>query len=85
MGCYSDKLKKYRELVIPISIKGKGSFRYSLLFASRKTRAGSPWIKAVEYIKEKVENCKYKYVLGILDLLTGRGKDITDYFPEREV
>jgi three-Cys-motif partner protein len=85
VGCYSDKLRKYREIVIPIPIKGKGNFRYSLLFALKKTKGGSPWIKAVEYIKEKVENCEYKYVLGILDLLTGRSKDITDYFPEREV
>lgn len=50
-----------RDLCFSIRIdSGEGSFFYDLVFASRLTRAGSPWSKAVLDLKRKVEhlNCK---------------------------
>jgi len=69
---YANKLKERRDIVIPIYVKGPRGFRYYVIYGTRATRSGSPWVKGVTYLKQRVEGCNYRWVEGILNVLTGR-------------
>lgn len=79
MSAYMSKLNERRGIVLPIFVRGPGGYRYYVIYATRKTRRGSPWVKGVIYLKERVERCDYKWVEGILNILTGRQQTIEDY------
>jgi three-Cys-motif partner protein len=69
---YIEKLMKRRSIVLPIHVKGPRGFQYYVIYATKRTKTGSPWIRGIIYLKRKVEACDYKWVKGILDVLTGR-------------
>jgi len=75
---YSNKLKERRGIIIPIYVKGPRGFRYYVIYGTRTTPTGSPWVKGVTYLKQRVEGCDYRWVESILDVLTGRQLTISD-------
>lgn len=81
-AAYELNLKKYRGVTIPIKIKSNG-FHYDVVFATRVTHGGSPWLSAVYTAKEKVERFTGNAVKIALDVLTGRSMEITWFFEKK--
>jgi len=78
VAAYVNKLKERRGIVLPIYVKGPRGFQYYVIYATRITSMGSPWVKGVTYLKQKVEGCDYRWVEGILNVLTGRQLTISE-------
>jgi three-Cys-motif partner protein len=72
VSAYMNKLNEKRGIVLPIYVQGPRGYRYYVIYATKKTRKGSPWVKGVFYLKKRIEGCDYKWVKGILNVLTGR-------------
>jgi len=75
---YVNKVGERRGIVVPIYVKGPRGFQYYVLYATITTSTGSPWVKGVTYLKQRVEGCDYRWVKGILNVLTGRQLTISD-------
>jgi len=75
---YANKLMERRGIIIPIYVKGPRGFRYYVIYGTRTTATGSPWVKGVTYLKQRVEGCDYRWVEGILNVLTGRQPTLSD-------
>ncbi len=76
---YMDKLKENsRELVESINIKSTkgGQFNYHLIFATRKTKAGSPYFEVVHKLRERIEKTHGGLVDKALEILTGDSTDL---------
>jgi three-Cys-motif partner protein len=73
---YKNNLKKHRDIVEDITIKGGGkfgNFYYDLIFATKRTKNGSPWFfKSVMPLKSRIEAHSGEAVQMALDILTGR-------------
>lgn len=73
---YKNNLKKHRDIVEDITIKGGGkfgNFYYDLIFATKRTKNGSPWFfKSVMPLKSCIEAHSGEAVQMALDILTGR-------------
>lgn len=84
---YIEKLKgkknmnRYREICIPICVKGRRGFQYDLLFLARKTRGNNPWIRSITQAKEKIERNTSNTVAKVLDVFAGRQSRL-DLFDE---
>jgi len=81
---YEQNLKMRRDITIPIKIKSNG-FHYDVIFATKKTKGGSPWLKAVFTAKEKIEKFTGNAVEIALDILTGRSTEITWFFEKGNI
>ena len=79
---YEENLRSQRGITIPIRIRSD-SYHYDVIFATRATRGGSPWLKAVRTAKEKVEGFTGEAVKIALDVLAGRSKEITWFFEKK--
>ncbi len=85
---YSDKLKRVgtigvrREIVIPVKIALMKGIHYYLIFATRRTREGSPWIRCIHSLKEKLEKARPHYVKVAIGALKGNVKDLEEFFEE---
>jgi hypothetical protein len=81
-----EKMQKPRGTRVSVHKQVKSATRYSItyscsrptwipyyvLYATKKTKKGSPWVKGVLYLKKRIDGCNYKWVHGILNVLTGR-------------
>lgn len=67
---YIDKISQYRSFVVDIEIKSGSSYRYYLIFASR--RNNPPWKGCITNMKSIVENFSGDLVTHSLDYLEGR-------------
>ncbi len=83
---YENKIRKYRPIVMDIKIKGflKYSYHYHLIFATKKTQKGSPWSRAVEHMKNKIESYTGDATKVALDVLMGRARDLSWFVQEEE-
>lgn len=77
---YLEQIENFREIVFSIPIRGKGVYNYDLIFGTRRTRGGNPWLKSFDRFIEKTKNCNYTIARNILDLLKGRICNIEEYF-----
>lgn len=78
MSAYMSKLNERRGIVLSIYVQGPRGYRYYVIYATKKTRMGSPWVKGVLYLRKRIEGSDYKWVKGILNILTGRQLTIED-------
>lgn len=88
METYKDKINKFREIVIPIQVKGGkgvGGYHYHLIYATRKTRKGSPWVRAIEGLKYKIEKNTGDSVNSAMRVLRGEIESLDFFFKEEEV
>lgn len=72
--CYMDKIRNEttRKVVLALPVQGPRGYRYDIILATRITRGGSPWIKAMEELKEIMGGYKPKIVEKTLDILMKR-------------
>jgi three-Cys-motif partner protein len=75
---YISNIKKSgRDLCFSVRIKSdEGSFYYDLVFATRVTKGGSPWKKAVLSIKKNVERTTCKMIETAFNVIEGKQKKL---------
>lgn len=78
LNLYISNIKKTgRDLCFPIRIKSdEGSFYYDLVFATRVTKGGSPWSKAVISIKKHVERTTCEMIETAFNVIDGKQKKL---------
>lgn len=74
LQCYVDKIRNEttRKIVLPLPVKGSGSYRYDIILATRRTSGGSPWIKPMEELQEIMGGYRPEIVNKTLDILMKR-------------
>ena len=81
LNCYIQKIRTEtsRNLVVQLPVIGDKSFRYSIILATRRTRGGSPWIKPMQELQEKMGGYKPAMIRSILDILKHRQSSFPDF------
>lgn len=79
---YKKKIEKYNKLTKTVNVESKkGGFHYHLIFITRKTRGGSPWFESVVGdIKKRIERNTGKTMTTVLNVLSGRMKNLEMFF-----
>ena len=63
-------------------VKGKKSFYYDMIYATRRTSGGSGYIDAIKHVKQFVEAVDGADVREVLEVLNGNQSVIEDFWPE---
>lgn len=79
---YMNKIREEssREIVLPLPVIGPRGYRYDVILATRRTRHGSPWIKPMEELKNKMGGYKPEIVKQTLDFLMKRQLTLNNVF-----
>jgi len=74
LKCYVEKIRNEttRKIVLPLPVKGSGSYRYDIILATRRTSGGSPWIKPMKELQEIMGGYKPEITDKTLDILMKR-------------
>jgi len=82
LTAYMNKIKEEttRHLTLPLPVKGHGGYRYDIILATRITRGGSPWIKPMEELQEKMGGYKPEIVDKTLDIIMKRQTSLNEVF-----
>lgn len=77
---YKSNVRKHRKVVLDVPIKGR-QFMYHLIFATRETRGGNPWLNAVDDCKEYIKNLggEERMIRASLDYFSGRSSRLEDF------
>jgi three-Cys-motif partner protein len=62
-----------------IPIRKDKNFYYDLIFVTRKTKGGSPWLDTIQKAANEIESLDSKIVRQILDILKGRQKQLATF------
>jgi len=62
-----------------VRVSAPPNFYYDMIFLTRKTKGGSPWMDGVRQGKKQVENSSSTEVEKILDILKGKQKKLTNW------
>lgn len=75
---YIREIKKLRNITIPIKIQRKNQkgYHYHLLYATKETEGGSPWIPGINDLKSKIEQLSGDDVSMILPVISGEQEAI---------
>ncbi len=68
---YLEKIRKHREVTIPIKVRSPYRFHYYMIVAVRKTRGSQRWVSVIEETKEKIEAIKPEDLENIIRRLSG--------------
>lgn len=81
LECYIEKIRNEttRKVVLPLPVKGSGSYRYDIILATRKTRGGNPWIRAMEELQGIMGGYRPEIVKKTLDILMKRQSSLNNY------
>lgn len=85
LNIYMNKIRdNNRELVESIDIKSTkgGQFNYHLIFATKRTKSGSPYFDVVKRLKERTEKSYGQLVDKALKILTGKSTDLEMFISE---
>ena len=63
--------------ILPVKIKGINAYYYDLLFITRLTRGGSPWLDPIRRAGSELDNIKPALVNQILEILAGKQKRLS--------
>jgi three-Cys-motif partner protein len=76
-------LEKTEQVVTNIH-SGKKNYQYDMIYATRKTRGGSDYINAIEYINKFVEAVDGADVEDMLQILRGDQMTMESFLPEQD-
>lgn len=79
LAYYTKKIENCGRIVKVIHVPGKGGFSYDLMFVTRPTKAGNPWLSIIDRLKERVEKLDIDFVRNILDQLSGKQPDLRGF------
>lgn len=69
---YFEKVKKYKEKSISVTVNGPGNFHYHIIFAVRKTEGTQGWLRVIERAKKMVEKASHKDAENFLLVYSGK-------------
>lgn len=80
LNAYTNKIREEtnRQIVLPLPVKGPRGYRYDIILATRRTRGGSPWIKPMKELQEKMGGYRPEVVKTALDIITKRQLSLND-------
>lgn len=68
-----------------VEVRGAGDrYRYDLLYATRETGGGSPYIEVIRGMKERIERMSGDDVSQVIDIMQGDGTALRDFLPSEE-
>lgn len=73
---YEKQIKRFKEYVIPIKVKGPKGFYYYIIVAVRKTRGTQGWINAIYNAKSHIEKADYKDAKEFLLIFSGKQRTL---------
>jgi three-Cys-motif partner protein len=76
---YFEKVRKYKEIAIPIEVKGPKGFHYHVIVAVRKTKGTQPWIRAIEKAKYQIERASHEDAEKFLQIFSGKQKTLAPF------
>lgn len=87
LAMYESQIKRRdREKTVSTTIDGAvGSFNYELLYATRRTKGGSKYIKRVEAVRDFLESTDAEKVRRRLTVTEGDQEEISEWMPDSDV
>lgn len=68
-----------------VEVLGAGDrYRYDLLYATRETKGGSPYVEVIRGMKERIERMSGDDVSQVIDIMQGDGTALRDFLPSEE-
>lgn len=61
---------------------GAGSYQYDLAYVSRRTKNDNPWMDAIRYVRDFIENFHGGDIDRILDVIQGEQHTLEQYLPD---
>jgi three-Cys-motif partner protein len=80
LALYVAQIQKYKDVVIPIKVKGAHGFYYYVIVAVKKTRGSQGWIDAIEKAKQEIESVTYRDIKHFLRIFRGEQKTLFGLF-----
>lgn len=77
---YQNQLKKEdRPIFEAVEINSATAYYYHLIFTCRATAKGSPWIKAIQKVKPRIEGSNAQTVKEIYNIINGNQYQLSDF------
>ncbi len=70
VGAWLDHLRRYREFVYPFTIQSGQGYYYLLVFLTRMTRGGSPYVRAAADLDRRISAIHGDFVQTVLRILS---------------
>jgi three-Cys-motif partner protein len=64
---------------------GTGSYGYELAYVARKTRNGNPWLDAIRYVRDFVEQFHGGDIHRMLEVIQGNQGELQKYLPDNSI
>lgn len=78
---YKSQLVTYRPRIVAFPIIGNPGFQYRILIAAKETGGGSPWLHAMEKLREKVDKMSSEQLATFIEIYRGKGqKSLSEFF-----
>jgi len=79
---YEKQIRRFKEYVIPIKVRGPKGFYYYIIVAVRKTGGTQGWIDAIYKAKYYIEKADYKDAERFLRIFRGEQQTLLDVSPK---
>jgi len=79
---YIEKINGHREIIKIIKVTGnKGKTFYYMIFAIRRTYENSPWLKAIDAVKPRIECVDDKFIEILYQIYRGKQETLDSFNP----
>jgi len=77
---YITRLRQYRGIIVEFPIMGEvGGYQYRILVAAKETSGGSPWMKPVFDLRDKIESLTHSDVKKLISVYRGEQSILEDF------
>ena len=83
IGNWTQELLLRRQILYPFQIRSGEGYSYELVFMTKRTKAGSPYVKAADDLKRRLDSIKGDFARMVLQVLTGKQRDLDSYYSGR--
>jgi len=77
LNLYISQIRQFKEMVIPIRVRGQKSYYYYIIFAVKKTNGTQGWIDAIERAKKHIESSDASRTLTTIDIQQGKQQTLS--------
>ncbi len=76
---YLQRLKQYRSEVVEFPIIMSPGGQYRILVAARRTATGSPWLRPVQDLRDRIQSISEEQLTLLVDIYKGNQTQLTDF------
>jgi three-Cys-motif partner protein len=74
---YIKRLRNYRERIIETRTgQETGGYKYAILVATKETKGGSKWLKAIEEVRDRIHRISHSELQDWIDYFRGRRESV---------